>query len=302
MNEYRYLIIAGTTKAATTSVFNYLADHPKICASNIKETGFFLDPDYPLPAKYRLEDGLAKYESYFIHCSASHIRMEATPDYLYSPCTPQKIKTSLPLVKIIFVLREPIDRLVSWYRFAKQIAGLPAQVDFEQYVNSQLRNNGSSSCIEQHMRALEQGRYSVYLKPYLDLFEQDQVFIAQYETLKRDPADVLDEVCLFAGIDPAFYVDYDFRVFNPTQSMKSARLHRSYMEFRVRLGMRVHDNTRIRMVLRFIRRKFEPLYLRLNRGVEEEVVISEPMRALLEDYYSGEAAALACLLGTEHFS
>lgn len=80
MNEHRYLIIAGTTKAATTSLFNYLADHPEICASNVKETRFFLDADYPLPAKYRFEDGLDKYELYFVHCSASHIRMEATPD------------------------------------------------------------------------------------------------------------------------------------------------------------------------------------------------------------------------------
>ena len=117
--EHRYLIIGGATKAGTTSLYFYLADHPEICASNLKETRFFLDAEYPLPAKYRLEDGLDKYEKYFNHCQKQSLRLEATPDYLYSPDTPQKIKHSLPNVKMFFILREPIDRLTSWYRFAK---------------------------------------------------------------------------------------------------------------------------------------------------------------------------------------
>ena len=62
MATHHYIIIGGTTKAATTSLYFYLADHPNVCASNIKETRFFLDADYPLPVKYRLEDGLEKYE------------------------------------------------------------------------------------------------------------------------------------------------------------------------------------------------------------------------------------------------
>ena len=48
-----FLIIAGASKAGTTSVFNYLANHPQICASVAKETRFFLDLDYPLPSELR---------------------------------------------------------------------------------------------------------------------------------------------------------------------------------------------------------------------------------------------------------
>ena len=54
--DYRYLIIGGTTKAATTSLFIYLADHPSICAATYKETRFFLSSDYPLPSKYRYRE------------------------------------------------------------------------------------------------------------------------------------------------------------------------------------------------------------------------------------------------------
>jgi len=48
-NNREFLIIGGTSKAGTTSLYTYLADHPQICPSALKETRFFLDSDYPLP-------------------------------------------------------------------------------------------------------------------------------------------------------------------------------------------------------------------------------------------------------------
>ena len=50
---YRFLIIGGASKAGTTSMFSYLAEHPQICASHAKETRFFLDSDYPLSSPWR---------------------------------------------------------------------------------------------------------------------------------------------------------------------------------------------------------------------------------------------------------
>ncbi|MEW6715877.1 MAG: hypothetical protein AB1345_00005, partial [Chloroflexota bacterium] len=90
-DEKRFLIIAGTTRAGTTSLFKYLSDHPDVCAASVKETGFFLDADYPNPppTKYRAEDGLSRYESYFSSCPEKPVRLEATPGYLYSPGAPQ---------------------------------------------------------------------------------------------------------------------------------------------------------------------------------------------------------------------
>lgn len=302
MREYRYVIIGGTTRAATTSLFVYFNDHPAVCASNIKETRFFLDSDYPLPVKYRLEDGLDKYEKYFNHCRNLSLRLEVTPDYLYSSGTPQKIKKCLSDVKLIFILREPIDRLISWYRFAKQNARLPAQMSFDEYIYLQLQGSGQDRSTEQHMRALEQGRYSTYLKKYLDLFEHDRLFIMQYKLLEDDPTRLLTEICLFIGIDPALYQKYRFRTFNSSQAMKSSNLHHVYVKLIQSLQMRVHDKKEIRVILRYLRRRFEPLYLRLNRCRNEQTVISDSVRKLLNDYYRDEPAALASLLGWEKFS
>jgi hypothetical protein len=303
VSHHSYLIIAGTTRAGTTSLFIYLADHPEVCGANLKETRFFFDGDYPLPAKYRFEDGLDKYSTHFNHCQGQRLRLEATPDYLYAPGAPQKIKASLPDARLIFILREPIERLISWYQFARQIGHLPAQVSFEEYVYRQFQQGEYDGPKLQHMRALEQGRYSIYLRPYFDAFERDCLCVLQYEALKRDAAGLLVEVCQFAGIDPSFYHGYKLQVFNAAQNMRSSRLNYAYRHILRGLRMQVvYDRPRLRAVLRFIRRRVEPLYLRLNRRSDKQPLISEPVRALLEEYYVGEPAALARLLGCTHFS
>ncbi len=302
MSRNSHLIIGGTTKAGTTSLFIYLNDHPDICGSNVKETRFFLDPDYPLPAKYRYEDGLGHYNDYFNHCQQQVLSMEATPDYLYSPGTPRKIKESLPEVRLLFILRDPVERLISWYRFAKQIGQLPDETSLDQYVHLQIRQGEHGALAEQHMRALQQGRYSVFLAPYFDLFERDQICVLNYTDLKTDAAALMAEICRFAGADPSFYQDYGFQIFNPTQTMRSTRLNSIYRQLRESMRMRAHDKPRLHSMLRTMRRRFEPFLLRLNQRPDEPVTISESVRAVLDDFYGDEPAALARLLGQEQFS
>lgn len=300
MTEFEYLIVAGTTKAGTTSVFKYLSDHPQICASSVKETRFFVDRDYPVPAKYRLEDGLDRYQSYFGHCPRSRVRMEATPDYLYSAGTAHRIRQTLPWAKLVFILRHPVDRLVSWYRFAMQTGKLPRDASLEDYVERQLQPTEQGTLVEQHMRALEQGRYSVYLEPYYTVFPEDQLRILDYRMLKETPLSVMNELCRFAGINSSFYDNYDFKVFNRTQAMKWPFLHGFYMKTRRWLGTRVNDKTGVRMALKRIRHAVEPVYLRVNKGIDTELTISESLKTLLASYYRDGVTALLPV-GGEYF-
>lgn len=297
VDDYRYLIIGGTTKAATTSLFFYLKDHPQICAANWKETRFFLDADYPVPSrsKYRFEDGLDTYDQFYTHCTNMNVRMEATPDYLYSQDTPQKIKKSLSGAKIIFILREPVSRLVSWYKFAKQNNFLPEKMTFDEYIRLQLEYDGEDKK-EQHLLALEQGRYSVYLNSYISLFGNDRILVVFYEDLSNNPMSVLKEICAFAGITPDFYNNYDFKVFNRTETLKSSKIHSLYIKLRVSVRKRSHNKPYIHFVFRHLRQIFEPLYLYLNARSPENLMISSPAENFLKDYYKGERQALEKLL------
>ena len=300
VRDYKYLIIGGTQRAATTSIFRYLADHPEVCPSNMEETCFFLDKDYPLRVKYRFEEGMDKYNEYFCHCpSHRDLRVEATPHYLYSPNTPIRIKNSLPSVKIVFTLREPISRLISLYKLAKQLRHIAPTMSFELFVQEQLQAIEEGSLRPMWMRTLEEGRYSVYLKPYFEIFSREDVCVVWFEDLCEKPKETVQKICNFAGIDPAFFEDYNFRTFNPTYPVRSSIVHYIYWKLRGRFLYYIHNRTLIWKILRSINFTIEPLYLKLNRQPFEDVKIMPETRSFLIDYYRDEPKELESLIGEQ---
>lgn len=294
VKDYRYLIIGGTTKAATTSLFNYLADHPQVCKSTRKETRFFMDAGAPGRVFHRYEDGLDKYMNFFGQCPPEKLRVEATPEYLYSPNTPKKIKDSLPNARVLFILREPVSRLVSCYNFAKQKGEISETVTFDEYVDGQLDNENT---VEKNWRPFKQGHYSDYLRSYFNVLGRDRVYVVFYEELSRVPKSVLREICGFAGIDFDFYEGYDLKVFNPTAAVRSQRLHQLFISWRFRINRYTYRVRGLNAAILRIGRYMKPTYLRLNTRQTEEVVISPSRKAFLHDYYSKEADALAHLIG-----
>ncbi len=296
--DYRYLIVGGTTKAATTSLFTYLADHPAICAATYKETRFFLSIDYPLPSKYRYKGDVEAYNLLFSDTDETQFRMESTPDYLYCEDARERIATSLPYAKLVFSLREPISRLISWYRFARQIGKLPQILDFDAYVELLFTAlNNDKKAEEQHLQTLQQGCYTIYLKHYFDRFGPERIHILFYEKLAAQPSDTMTELCHFVGIDAGFYSDYGFKVTNRTQQMRSSELHRKYRDFRFRLRQWTHNKPIIHIPLRTIRRTIEPFYLRLNTQTDEKIQMSEETRHRLIDYYTPDVQVLGKLIG-----
>ena len=295
--DYRYLIVGGTTKAATTSLFTYLADHPTVCAATYKETRFFLSRDYPLPSRYRYKGDVEEYNFLFSDTDETQLRMESTPDYLYCAEACERIAISLPEAKLTFSLREPISRLISWYRFAKQIGKLQQTVSFNAYVESLFAAaNDGKKTEAQHLQTLQQGCYTIYLKPYFSRFGPERIHILFYEELAAQPADTMTELCHFVGIDAGFYSDYGFKVTNQTQQMRNSELHRKYRDFRFRLRQWTHNKPLVHIPLRTIRRAIEPLYLRLNTQTDEKIQMSEETRHRLIDYYTPDVQALGELI------
>ena len=298
VGDYNYLIVGGTTKAATTSLFTYLTDHPAICAATYKETRFFLSSDYPLPSKYRYSGDAEEYASLFPNCDETQLRMESTPDYLYCEKARQRIAEFLPQAKLVFSLREPISRLMSWYRFAKQIGKLPQTVSFDTYIQwlfNAIDSNAEKT--EQHLQTLQQGCYATYLERYFNRFGPARIHILFYEELAAQPAVVMANLCDFAHINADFYTDYAFKVTNRTEKMRNSKLHQKYREFRFRLRQWTHDKPIIHNPLRTIRRAIEPIYLRLNTQSDKEIQLSKATQHRLVDYYQHDSNALAELIG-----
>ncbi len=279
-----FLIIGGTTKAGTTSLYEYLGDHPEIGKSSMKETRFFLNNHYPLNSKYRLKDGLDKYQNYFLNAQPGQLKLEATPDYLYSKDTATDIKSNLNQAKMLFILRDPISRLISWFNFAKQIGKLPQEVDLDEYVK--IQKQGSQN--EQFLMALEQGKYSNYLETYYQLFGKENIYVAFYEHLSTDIRALMKDICQFFNIDPAFYNTYDFQKFNQTVGVKNQSLHKAYIQQSFKIRKLVHDKKMIHQTLKNIKKVIHPIYVVLNGKNVKSVQLSNELKRELSKYYGYE--------------
>ena len=305
IKKYNYLIIGGTTKAATTSLYCYLADHPSVSVSTLKETRFFLDENYPVqPQAEKWQDGIENFGNFF-KSDALNLRVEATPDYLYSTGTPKRIKDQLPRAKVVFILRNPITRLVSWYKYAKQRNNIPKSITFDEYVDQQLEGKyfethaitglDGDITLGYFLSALEHGRYSKFLQNYIDELGRERIKIYFYEHLCIDPGNLLKDLCSFVSLESDFYHDYDFKIFNKSVKIENQKINFIYGKLRQLIRRRTH-NLPIHNSLRQLRLWFDPIYYQLNSQAAEKVEISSNTRRKLEEYYAEDIQILETLL------
>jgi len=125
------LVIAGVAKAGTTSLFRYLAQHPEVCPSSVKEARYFTALRYGEPLA-----PVADYARLFASCRGETYRMEATPGYFPGGrVVAQAIDELLPGSRVVVSLRDPVQRCWSWYRFVKSTARIPEQMGFPAYLD-----------------------------------------------------------------------------------------------------------------------------------------------------------------------
>lgn len=224
-------IIAGVPKGGTTSLFKYLAAHPEVCASNVKETRYLIDIGYPLfNAKWNYhEHGIDGYKIFFDNqsCSDKKIWLEATPDYIYQN-TPLSVLPDLNRIpKIIFVLRNPARRLFSFFQFAKNNMGaLKTDISFAEYY-TRLMNSKDKAFPDKVLlnSGFEQGKYNTYLKKWKQKIGDENIIIFIFEKFKEDPRRFMIQLSTELHINPSFYSSYEFIKHNVTYQVRNHRLN-----------------------------------------------------------------------------
>ena len=125
------LIVAGVPKAGSTSLHMYLSKHPDICGSYTKEINFFS----PLHRGHDLHP-LSEYAGHFSHAAGERYRLESSPGYLYGRGIANGIRETLGEdVRIIVVLRNPVERVMSFYNRAVGQLKLPPDYSLEQFID-----------------------------------------------------------------------------------------------------------------------------------------------------------------------
>lgn len=199
-----FVIIAGQPKAGTTSLFDWLAQHSEVLPSSTKEARFFIDQDYPLRSSFRFSgNNLDSYLRNFDSTDTS-VFLEATPDYLYNSCA-LEINNLLPNAKLIVIVRDPVERIVSAYYFYKQRGFISGKWSLDEYVD-QMMGLDIVKNTPIPMRVLDQCKAH-----YLDRFQQkfgNKLLTIDFKDLRKDPRSVYEKVCCHIDLEPMAHVEF----------------------------------------------------------------------------------------------
>ena len=198
-------IIIGAMKAATTSLYTYLKQHPDIFMTSIKEPKFFnnfnKDSRFKLQGKGLIKiKTLEQYQNLFKEAISEIAIGEASPSYLFDENCHILIKKILPKAKIIAILRQPVERAYSNFLHAKR-ADQEKDTDFEKAFNEE--NKILKKGIKTHYY-LEKGFYYKQLKKYYDVFPKEQIKIILFEDMIKNPGKITQEVFKFLNVDLSF--------------------------------------------------------------------------------------------------
>ena len=224
-------IIAGAQKSGTTSLHYYLSQHPRLLASTPKEVRYFDRDD-------NFEKGKRWYHRAFININndkKDYLCFEATPEYIYRSFAAERIHREYPGIKIIMILREPVQRAYSsWnmYRqFPRRIEDLPGKLSskngylydrennlvkelykgesfptFAEAVESEMQKIRSDSVLEEPS-FLRRGIYLPQVRRFHDLFGKKQVLILGFKDLLQEREATLNKILHFLNLEP-----YDWSV------------------------------------------------------------------------------------------
>lgn len=210
-------LIIGAAKSGTTAIYEQLKLHPEVFMSNIKEPNYFAIKDGNLffkkdtvPESYykTLIKNFEDYKSLFKNATNYKAIGEASPLYLYDLNAAKEIKKVLPTVKLIVILRNPIERAFSNFAMHHAGLGLETTRDFITAIN--LEKNRMKEGWWWGFYYKDAGFYSAQLKRYYDQFNKEQILIILYDDLKNNPHKVFSDITTFLGIKP-FNFDYTKR-------------------------------------------------------------------------------------------
>jgi hypothetical protein len=199
-------LVIGAPKAGTTALHAALSEHPGLYMSAIKEPKFFLT-DGPPPTRGGPGDTLtyrehiwsrADYEALFAAAPPGTLPGESTPLYLYDRAAMRRIRDTLPGAALIVIVRDPIERAHSnWTHLWS--AGLEPIADFVRACGEEEHRIAAGWASFWHYTGL--GRYGEQLEYLFTLFPREQVLVLRYRRLVDEPAQTLDRICAFLGVE-----------------------------------------------------------------------------------------------------
>lgn len=220
----KHLIIAGVPKAGTSSLFQALSCHPSIEGSRVKETEFFL------PIRYG--EGVPNadhYESFFSGASIANFRLEATPGYFYGGASlAMAINESLPGARIVILLRDPVERFFSHFKYFQSKLRIAQSTTAAEYLDWCIGAEPglASSRENEYLMGLEGGCYREWASEWIEVFG-DRVRFVFFDDLVDRPMLVCESILDWLGL--SIMASAIPRRENVTRNYRSAFIHKAVM-------------------------------------------------------------------------
>lgn len=232
-------LILGAAKAGTTSLFYYLSQHPNISTPIRKKEVHYFDLNY--------NRGIDWYRNHFPQSNkriigaagVRNICFEASPSYMIYPPALERIKKDLPSVKLIVLLRDPVERAYSHYRHnvrrgrEKLSFGEALEAETERTsTKSQKTGNLEFETISPGYRYFSYMQSSLYtqkIKNIFEIFGKESVFLIKSRDLLSNPQSITDGSFRFVGVDP-LEKNIDFAQKNTGKSIEIEEIIKRQME------------------------------------------------------------------------
>lgn len=296
-------VIVGAQRCGTTSLYRWLSRHPEIYLSSIKEPNFFVHdlfgrngigdveavPDISMEkvaeiikkSEFRITgfvSHLDVYQALFEPGKTKKARGEASVSYLYFATeTAKRIYQTIPEGRIIIVLRDPIERAWSAYKFFLGREYLSPKDAFLA---------GKSRVLEgwePFWDYLGLGLYAQQVKAFLDVFPREQIGIWLYEDLMKDKQQYYREILRFIGVSENFVPDF---------SKENASKERLSL-----VKLRLERMPLVRNLKKAMPQAFRALISHwIDKMFGKELRLDPELRAWLLEFYRGDILELHKLL------
>jgi hypothetical protein len=218
-------LIIGAPRCGTTMVYENLKRHPEIFMSAVKEPSFFIlngekntySGPMPIPV---VNDSIA-YQALFNGFEKKKAVGEASTLYLYSPKAPPQIKEMLPEIKIIVLLRPPVDRAYSHF-FKNRLGGIEPIADFPNALAAEewrIQNGWFPFWFYRDI-----GRFDIQIERYFRYFRQEQMRFYLLDDFQQNPSETFMDIFQFLGVNSDFRVESSIR-FNAAGKPRHRLVH-----------------------------------------------------------------------------
>jgi hypothetical protein len=290
------LIVLGTPKSGTSSLYRWLAAHPEIGSGSTKELRFLMDPEEPLarPNGYAVT-GLEGYAGWFPRRAETtkSYWLDVSPTYYYQKCALEVIGEleEKPFLGLMF--RRPGQRIYSFFQFAKHNANvLPPGMEFEAFLEAIEQGPGGPLKGKPSLYNLyDHADYAKYAEMWLERAPRERMFFLTFDELRSDPRAVMQKLCSQLGLDSGFYESYGFPQENRSFEVRNPKLH-GFMKEAVRKGVPLPEP--VKVMLRNAYEKLNTKELRRERDGRTAELI-----AALDRRFAPSVARLERLTGLD---